>query len=159
MFSEQENRTVTLTGSGIEKQMFHLHEIVDWHVVVDALLPHLHLGTILALSGDLGAGKTTFVQILAEVLGSKRIPQSPTFALMRSYSVGRGAMNRAPTGDLSRLIHVDAYRLEDERQLLPLDLDEELADGKSILVLEWPERVERWLARHSTVIWMTIKLS
>jgi tRNA threonylcarbamoyladenosine biosynthesis protein TsaE len=142
-----EIRTVTLTGTGIKKQTFRLQEVADWRVIADVLMPLLMPGTILALSGNLGAGKTTFVQILAEMLGSKRVPQSPTFALMRSY----------PTKNL-RLIHVDAYRLEDERELLPLDLDEELADKKSILVLEWPERVEKWLGRHPGVIWLKIEV-
>ncbi len=142
-----ETRTVTLTGTGIKKQTFRLQEVADWRAVADILAPLLMPGTILALSGNLGAGKTTFVQILAEMLGSRRVPQSPTFALMRSY----------PTKNL-RLIHVDAYRLEDERELLPLDLDEELADRQSILVLEWPERIEKWVKRHGHVIWLKIEM-
>jgi ABC-type glutathione transport system ATPase component len=64
-----EIRTVTLTGTGIKKQTFRLQEVADWRVIADVLMPLLMPGTILALSGNLGAGKTTFVQILAEMLG------------------------------------------------------------------------------------------
>lgn len=112
----------------------------DWFLAVQKIRPLLRPGGILAVQGDLGAGKTTFIQALAAALGVKRFVPSPTFALMRSYKLPK------PTNGIRRLIHVDAYRLKDEAELLVLDLDEELADGRSILVLEWPEKVEAWLA-------------
>ena len=111
----------------------------DWANVAKEVVRHLVPGSILALQGELGAGKTTFTQALAKELGVVKVPQSPTFALMRSYVV--------PNHDgMKRLIHVDAYRLEDEKELMVLDLDEELADGVSVLVVEWPEKIARWLS-------------
>lgn len=113
-----------------------------WNLLIQQLASELKPGTIITLSGPLGAGKTTFVQALASFLGAKKQAQSPTFALMRSYPIKRQA-----TG-LARLIHVDAYRFETESEMSVLDLEEELADQQSLLVLEWPEKIPQWIAQH-----------
>ncbi|MBI5654071.1 tRNA (adenosine(37)-N6)-threonylcarbamoyltransferase complex ATPase subunit type 1 TsaE [Candidatus Uhrbacteria bacterium] len=123
----------------------------DWGLVVEKLLPLIRPGTILAVQGNLGAGKTTFIQALAKALGIKRFVPSPTFALMRSYKLPK------TVNGIHRLVHVDAYRLKDELELQVLDLDEELSDGKSLLVVEWPEKIEKWIAaRESRVIRLKI---
>jgi tRNA threonylcarbamoyladenosine biosynthesis protein TsaE len=137
-------RYVTIKGKGIE-QSINVPETEDWNKVVDLLSDTLQPGMIFVLSGPLGAGKTTFVQALAAKLGVKKIPQSPTFALLRFYELPKSVQR------VKRLIHVDAYRLENEQELFVLDLDEELADGKSVLLLEWPERVPQWIAHHDHV--------
>lgn len=134
-------RTATLTING-KKMVQSVKTAESWSSVAEKLVPSLKPGSILAVSGDLGAGKTTFIQALAKALGVTRFVPSPTFALMRSYALPKRI------GGISRLVHVDAYRLEKEEELLALDLDEELADGKSVLVIEWPERIPNWLARH-----------
>jgi len=108
---------------------------------------------ILALSGALGAGKTTCVQHLAKTLGIRKTPQSPTFALLRAYRLPQ------PVNGISRLVHVDAYRIDDERDLLPLDLDAELADGKTLIVIEWAENMQKWLASQTDVIRCDISLT
>ncbi len=124
----------------------------DWGLVVEKLSPSLRPGNILAVQGNLGAGKTTFIQALAAALGVKRFVPSPTFSIMRTYRLPKKA------GSINRLVHVDAYRLKDESELQVLDLDEELADGQSLLVVEWPERIEGWLAkRGKAVIQVKIK--
>lgn len=133
-------RTVTLSHDP-DCFRFSVPNVAAWKDVADYLVPKLKPGDIITLSGPLGAGKTTFVQTLAKEIGVKREPQSPTFALMRSYPV-------TGKGKVKRIVHVDAYRIEHERELLALDLDEELADGKSILVLEWPEKIPGWIATH-----------
>ena len=60
-------------------------------------------------------------------------------------------MRHIPVKDIahgiSRLIHVDAYRIEDEADLRVLDIDEELADKKSVCVLEWPEKIPNWIEK------------
>ncbi len=48
---------------------------------------------------------------------------------------------------ISRLVHVDAYRIDDEADLLSLELDTELLEGKTMMVLEWPEHASRWIRR------------
>lgn len=87
-------------------------------------------GAIVCLYGDLGAGKTTLVQGIAAGLGIKKKVISPTFILMRSYG---------------RLYHLDLYRLEDTSQL---GLEELWQDPKNILLIEWPEKVEKILPKN-----------
>jgi tRNA threonylcarbamoyladenosine biosynthesis protein TsaE len=115
----------------------------SWPVVALDVARTLKSGSILALQGELGAGKTTFVQALARALGTKRMPKSPTFSMLRTYPVKHGAIRR--------LLHVDAYRIDDEHDLVPLDLDAELLEPGTILVLEWPENVKTWLKKRKHV--------
>jgi len=115
--------------------------VAAWSKVAAEVSKLLRAGSVLAISGDLGAGKTTFIQALAKTLGIKKLPPSPTFSLMRSYRLPKSL------NGIRRIIHVDAYRFDDEREIVVLDLDEELADGTSLLVIEWPEKIPSWLAR------------
>jgi tRNA threonylcarbamoyladenosine biosynthesis protein TsaE len=89
--------------------------------------------TVIAFAGDLGAGKTSLVQKIAESLGVMRDVPSPTFVLMRSYETAHPRFKR--------LVHIDAYRLEDERELAPLHLEEVFADGEALVCVEWPKRL------------------
>jgi len=145
------SRSVKLTREG-KDETFALNEVEDWVEVALRVRELVRPGCVITLSGPLGAGKTTFVQVLARELGIASIPQSPTFALLRSYRLV------TPVQGIKRLVHVDAYRIEDEADLLPLDLDAELSDGKSILVIEWPEKIERWVGRQTCVIAFSISI-
>lgn len=115
-----------------------------WSVVAREVVALLRPGSVLALQGPLGAGKTTFVQALAKELAAERVPKSPTFSMLRTYRVRRPSASLG-TGWIQRLLHVDAYRIEHERDLIPLDLDAELAASDAILVIEWPEHAAHWL--------------
>ena len=86
-------------------------------------------GDVVALSGELGAGKTIFVQGLVRALGVTSGATSPTFVLVNEY---RG---RLPVH------HVDAYRTASLAELLDLGV-EEMMDGDGVTVIEWPERLE-----------------
>lgn len=97
-------------------------------------LPQKQSATIVALRGSLGAGKTTFVQALARVLGVEDTVQSPTYVLMKSYPISYK--------HFSHLVHIDAYRLEEPQQFGQLKPDEFLNDPSNIVVVEWPERVK-----------------
>jgi tRNA threonylcarbamoyladenosine biosynthesis protein TsaE len=90
----------------------------------------LQKGDVLALSGDLGAGKTTLVQGIARGWGSLDPVTSPTFILVNAY--------RRPDGQL--LHHLDAYRMGSALEAEDLDIDLMIEQGP--LVLEWPERIE-----------------
>ncbi|MFZ2804312.1 MAG: tRNA (adenosine(37)-N6)-threonylcarbamoyltransferase complex ATPase subunit type 1 TsaE [Patescibacteria group bacterium] len=138
-------RTVVLK-KGKLCERFQIPSVEAWGDFAQVVAKCLRPGDIVALSGELGAGKTTFVQALARALSIRRVLQSPTFALLRSYR-----LPRAKNG-IHRLVHVDAYRIENERELLALDLDEELADAESLLVLEWPERVKNWVSAHAASV-------
>ncbi len=87
-------------------------------------------GDVICLQGNLGAGKTTFTQGMAQGWGSLDSVTSPTFVLVNEY--------RRPDG--RRLFHLDAYRLESAGEAEELDPDIMLVEGP--LVIEWPERVE-----------------
>jgi tRNA threonylcarbamoyladenosine biosynthesis protein TsaE len=98
---------------------------------------------LLLLKGDLGSGKTTFVQALAGELGIRENVTSPTFVIQKQYEVpqtGEGHPAKAP-GDFERLVHIDAYRLNTFSELEALGWSNFLLDSKSIVALEWPERV------------------
>lgn len=90
----------------------------------------LQTGDMLCLQGDLGAGKTTFVQGIAQGWGSVDSVSSPTFILVNMY-------RRADGG---QFFHMDAYRLDSTGEAEELDLDSMLAEGA--LIVEWPERMQ-----------------
>ncbi len=89
----------------------------------------LQAGDLICLQGELGAGKTTFVQGIAQGWGSLDSVSSPTFILVNIY-------RRA---DKNQLFHMDAYRLDSTLEAEELDLDSMLAEGA--LIVEWPERM------------------
>lgn len=95
--------------------------------------------TILALRGDLGAGKTTFTQALARELGITATVQSPTYILMRKYQI--------TNHKYQTLIHIDAYRLENPKEFAALKPEQFLQDPKTLVVVEWPEKVEEALPK------------
>jgi tRNA threonylcarbamoyladenosine biosynthesis protein TsaE len=99
--------------------------------IASALAQDLTMGTVLLLSGDLGAGKTAFVRGLAEGLGiDAGEVTSPTFTLVHEYRGGR-----------LPLVHVDLYRL-DRAELDEIGLDQDLA-AIGIVAVEWAERLAR----------------
>mgnify|MGYP001948159297 CR=1 FL=1 len=93
------------------------------------LAPALQKGDVIALQGDLGAGKTSFARALINSLegGPEEVP-SPTFTLVQTYQ--RGALE---------IWHFDLYRLEDQEEAWELGLEEALAEGESLI--EWPDRL------------------
>lgn len=93
------------------------------------LAPLVEEGDILALNGELGAGKTAFTRYLAQALGINRRIKSPTFNIIREYQDGK-----------LPLYHIDAYRLE-EGGSEDLGL-EEYFDGDGLTVIEWPQFIE-----------------
>ncbi len=89
--------------------------------------------TVIALHGDLGAGKTTFVQALGQLLGVTEHITSPTFTIMKGYET-TDAM-------FQNLIHMDAYRLEDISELAPLRFAEILTTPHTLFCIEWAEKI------------------
>jgi tRNA threonylcarbamoyladenosine biosynthesis protein TsaE len=88
---------------------------------------------VVALHGDLGSGKTTFAQGVATVLGVDDTVQSPTFVIEKIYETKHPIF--------TKLIHIDAYRLEAAEELSKLGWDDIVADTKNLILVEWPERV------------------
>lgn len=101
------------------------------NIAID-LAARLKGGEMIALLGDLGAGKTTFVQGLAAALGATVRVKSPTFTIMNEYPCDH------PT--IRRLLHLDLYRFTTAQDLSPLALEDELRPD-TLMVIEWPNAV------------------
>ncbi len=105
--------------------------------------------TILALNGDLGAGKTTFTKALAKELGIAEPITSPTFVIQKSYGIPKYNMsflnkninttknNWVNTFIFDTLVHIDAYRLESGVETHALDLQNTLQNKNNLVVIEW----------------------
>jgi tRNA threonylcarbamoyladenosine biosynthesis protein TsaE len=100
-------------------------------------------GDIVCLDGDLGSGKTTFVQGVAAGWGSADMVTSPTFVLVNEY--------RRPDG--IRLYHLDAYRLECGREAEDLDIDSMIETG--VLIIEWAGRIRDILPEEH--LWISLR--
>ncbi len=108
----------------------------DTSKLAKEVLANLDNKKVLLLQGDLGSGKTTFAKAVAQHLGVEDVVTSPTFSLMKVYKTKYKQFNR--------LVHVDLYRLDsvDIDQLVELGLQEFIDDSKSLVLIEWPERLE-----------------
>ena len=95
-------------------------------------------GSVLALYGDLGSGKTTFTRFFVEALGLKNRVQSPTFVVARKY----GYVN-----------HVDLYRLTSEEEARDIGIEEMLVDKNMITLIEWPEIINNLLPKETVKIY------
>jgi len=89
--------------------------------------------TIIALSGELGAGKTTLTQEIAKLLGVKEKVTSPTFVLIKRYETANKTFKN--------LVHIDAYRLENSEELIKIGWQELVENKENLIIIEWPERV------------------
>ncbi len=99
---------------------------------------------ILALTGDLGSGKTTFVQGFLRGLGIRGRITSPTFVLMKNY--------KPKTINYKLARHIDCYRIKKPGELLKLGLKEILNSSQNIILIEWAEKIRRLLPKNS--IWI-----
>ena len=115
----------------------------DTRAVGESLAALLRARDAVALTGELGAGKTTLVQGIARGLGVADQVVSPTFTLVREYR-----------GTELELAHVDVYRLDRVQDVMDLGLDE-LGDGEAVLLVEWGDAVEALLPADHLVIELT----
>ena len=88
-------------------------------------------GAVLALHGDLGSGKTTFAQGIADGLGVIKHVTSPTFLVQKSYEIS----------DAKTLYHLDLYRLQNEKEAEGIGIADLFAQKNNIVVIEWPEKI------------------
>lgn len=96
--------------------------------------PSAQGATVVGLSGDLGSGKTTLVQHIAKLLGIAEPVLSPTFVIAKKY--------QTPLGDFDTLVHIDAYRIDSIDELQPLGWEALLRQPRTLVVVDWPEKVE-----------------
>lgn len=105
--------------------------------------------TILAFFGDLGAGKTAFTQELARHLGIKETIVSPTFVIMKIYKVGPKSKYFS---HFKKLIHIDAYRVENAKELVAFGWEEIISDKENLVIVEWPEKVKSVIPKNAIKI-------
>lgn len=96
-------------------------------------------GEAITLQGELGSGKTTFTQGLAEALGIVQRVNSPTFLISKSYATA--------SDKVKKLYHIDLYRLQNVKEVEELGIKELLSDKQAVTVIEWPERLGKLLPK------------
>ncbi len=85
---------------------------------------------VVAVHGDIGSGKTTFIHAICTILGVKDIVGSPTFSIINEYESGK----------LQRIYHIDLYRVKDEAEAIEAGVEECIYSGQ-LCFIEWPEKV------------------
>ena len=118
----------------------------------EILASELRGGKIICLSGDLGAGKTTFTQGLLKGLKIKGPYTSPTFMIIKHYhkkitkhkkQITNKIQNSSATADkIQNIYHIDAYRIK-AKDILNLGWEEIIADPKNVVIIEWAERIKK----------------
>jgi tRNA threonylcarbamoyladenosine biosynthesis protein TsaE len=123
-------------------KVFETHSAEETTQLGRQLAQKLKPGTVVLLRGNLGAGKTTLVKGIAEGFQAANAEDvtSPTFTLIHEYR-----------GPEITLYHVDLYRIDTQRELDTLALDD-LMDAKSILLIEWGEKFERFVSERSAEV-------
>jgi tRNA threonylcarbamoyl adenosine modification protein YjeE len=119
-----------VTGSPLEVVTRTSAETV---AIGEALAGCLRDGDVVLLHGDLGAGKTTLAKGIAAALGVENVVSSPSFSLVNEYDTRPGAA-------VTRLYHLDLYRLRSEDDLASIGFDDFMAPVEGITLVEWPER-------------------
>lgn len=105
---------------------FHIINLAQWNDVVKEIVPQLQ-HNILLLKGNLGAGKTTFTQLLLKELGSNDEISSPTYSIVNEYDTPKG-----------KVYHFDLYRLKNKDEAFDFGIEEYL-DNAYLSIIEWPE--------------------
>jgi len=100
------------------------------------------LACVVALHGDLGAGKTTFTQAFAKVLGVQEVVTSPTFVVMKMYALHEEQ-------PFAQLVHIDAYRIEEIDEMRVLGFGQLLTEKGTIMCIEWAEKIEALLPENT----------
>lgn len=109
----------------------------DTKKLAERVAQNLKAGDIILLYGNLGSGKTTFTQFLAEALESKDKVVSPTFILVREYKCKRNG--------IKKINHLDLYRITDEEEITKGGFLDFLNEPESISIIEWPEKIEKFI--------------
>lgn len=133
------------------KKIFKLDELKNIAVnILDELKnKKSNNSTILGLSGELGSGKTTLTQNIANILGVKEKVISPTFVILKKY--------KTKDEKFKNLIHIDAYRLESSKELINLGWNDIIEDENNLIIVEWPENVSDCLNNNISRIFLNHK--
>lgn len=113
------------------------HTDADTQAIAAALTAQTQAGDVVTLTGDLGAGKTTFTKGVAMALGVRKEIVSPTFTIMNVYDTAH------PT--IKKLVHIDTYRLQSLNELLGIGIEDFVGAPDTLSVIEWPEIASEFL--------------
>lgn len=102
---------------------------------------------IVALTGDLGSGKTTFIQGLAQELGVKENILSPTFVIQKDFSLS--------LNNFKNLYHIDAYRLKNPQELLDLGFADLIKNPENLITIEWADKIKKILPKN--ILWIGLE--
>jgi tRNA threonylcarbamoyladenosine biosynthesis protein TsaE len=157
-------------------QKYTIKTLSDTKKLAAKLAGELKGSKVIGLTGNLGAGKTTFTQFLAAALGVKQTVNSPTFNIIKVYSVvslrgvpscsgrrGNLAVHgiASPTArndkKIKNFIHIDAYRLASPAELMALGVEEYFNDKQTVTIIEWADKVKSILPAGALII--NIKLN
>lgn len=128
-----------------------LNTLEDTEKLAEKISSEIVGGQILALSGPVGAGKTTFAKLFAAALGIEKTVLSPTYTLLQPYTLPK------PIRGITTFVHIDAYRLESAEELAAIGFTDFLGDPSVIILIEWAENVAELLFDQS-VIWMNLEI-
>ncbi len=121
---------------------FISHSEEETEAFAQQLATSLPSGSILALKGDLGAGKTVFARGFARGLGITEPVSSPTYTIIQEY----------PRPDGSWFYHMDLYRITNVISALEFGIEEYLEDPTALTIIEWAERIESILPAHTLTV-------
>jgi len=99
---------------------------------------------VFGLQGDLGSGKTTFIQGFAKGLGVDEKILSPTFVILKRFAIDKKTFKN--------FYHIDCYRLKNEKDILELGIKEIILNSKNIVAIEWPEKIKKVLPKKTITI-------
>lgn len=122
------------------KTKYVTHSPAETAEVAAHIASELSPGSVIALHGDLGAGKTVFSCAFAKALGITEHVSSPTFTIVQEYPCQKGI-----------LYHLDLYRIDSTEAALAFGVDEFLYDKSAYSLVEWPERIDRKLFPKNTL--------
>jgi tRNA threonylcarbamoyladenosine biosynthesis protein TsaE len=128
----------------MNEQVFISDNKEETQKIAGEIAKGLKAGDVLALFGDLGAGKTTFVQGIAQGLGVESRIISPTFIILRTYPLKS-----------KKFYHVDLYRIENEKEVEEIGLKEILKEKKDIVAIEWAEKIQNILPDERINVFLT----
>lgn len=137
----------------IEKKVVIVNDMNELDTFAVSFLSKLIVGNttsskVFGLSGDLGAGKTTFSKAVAKELGIQEVVTSPTFGIQKQYKV----LNPKYSDIFSEFVHIDAYRIEDIKETEPLRFAELFQKTNTLIFIEWPEKIAEILPKDTIVL-------
>jgi tRNA threonylcarbamoyladenosine biosynthesis protein TsaE len=123
------------------------------HIIAEKLIEKIMLhntdtATVVALNGELGAGKTNLTQEVSRLLGVKEKIISPTFVIMKNYKINKN-------NKFKNLIHIDAYRIDNPDEFSHFKWQDFFLNKENLILIEWPEKVAKIIPQNSIKVFLS----